>query len=511
MKNLNKIIKKRILALVMAFTILSVCSCGDGDQHENDKTSIVELDNQSVTENQTDKIEIYVSNKLGSEEISFSCDVSIPDDYEQGYPVYNMSAIEIDESYLNGLAKKIFDGGEYTEFVPAECCTRDEAKQYISELDRVFEEAQNATEETLFKSCYFRDMYSDYENAISKNPVSFRKKGCIYEYTSKDSVEGQKSISYKRTFFLGNIDGQPYIFCYNDDSEYFAQRITVTRLVQLEESSVPGICDYEETDVVNECDYEEAKQKSKKLLEKLDLEMPAALTCEYTLKKNSKEKIGYYDGYKFMYKRSDKGVNSLPSILVDGAKILDKPEREENFSTENDPDNALQESLCVSIDSMGIIQLTIVEPYCDYTINTKYANVMDVDNVRKSLEKYISEILTLQEKYENKVYDTEKFERLKKMELRYVDVMYENDFHGHDYARVPVWVFSYKQDSAYGYSYNQGDDYPEDGEESDILICGVNYDYIPYIGVNALDGSIIWFERHRAFSDPYSEYLSVVY
>lgn len=479
-----------IAVVLITFTMFLSCSCNKDDKKESKKTPIVEVDNASdySGSDSENNIEIYAVSDSVELEVDIFCDVTVPEDYQEGYPVYNMGRRNINEEYFNGIADKIFDDGEYMEFVPAECCTKEEAKQFILKLDEIFAHAQESVDEKVAKSRYFTDLYEEYSIAATEEPVAFRKKECIYVYSLKNNADSSATdTEYSRTYYMGYIDGLPYMFCYNDDTDSFAKRITVTRLVEGEEKNTSDIS------------CEELKKGSTELVKKLDSEIPDSPVLEYAVLKKSDDNKEYYNGYKFVYKRADKEISALPSLVIDAARILRAPEVYYEDDVENNTDDALQESWFVTMDQLGLAQLIIVAPYCDYKVVEENANVIDVDDAKQYLEDYIKKVMDLMEEYPDRDYDIESIKELNKMNLCYVSIKYDDD-----YAMVPVWVLSKE---------NKDTDYSDiaEGESGEVTYLDMGTEDIPYIGINALDGSIIKFDYFRKNRDLSRDYLSIVY
>lgn len=379
----------------------------------------------------------------------------------QNAAVYEMSMPEPTDALVKQYADRLFDNSEYSVVKPYEIMNREELQEEKLFLESLIERDKNG--EIQISGSIFNDA-SEVECYIRYNPEDtpdYTQIGeLLYEQTCTFPEDGQVVTKVNIiTTLRGKVDNEWWelLFCNEDGG--------CNRLVFRNLEFAGDACNYvtidEMTDAMygtNTSDRKECEATAENFIEKLGyqnmrLAHTGNIVCEETESSNN-----YLDGYRFVYSRN--------------------LEMQVGFSTQNMVSSKNPYETSEIYDYSMVIEPGAVQEYVWLTVSKGRIHGVQIDNIY-DIGKKMSEKTTLLDF--DQVMDVAR-ETIKTeidayvntgsagytatdIELRYVIVPYEN----RKYSMVPVWIFY--EDLNIGYNDE----------------CFVRY------GVNAIDGSIVYF------------------
>lgn len=462
--------------IIFFCSVLVLCMLSGCGKKNNIKSDLNELTIDQITDETdseglnvpTETVEHVIASSDGSATKELKYDVVNPEITTEKLPVYKMKKIEVDSAYLEGIAKTLFDDGEYKVLIPALCCDSVEADRqldyYNNELPEL-EKLYTGRDELFvgaFIVCETEVLMSDEKDNIT-NIVN---DGVLYHYSRGD-------VDATRALMIGTIDGEHYVLEYFD----LYENITLN-VIKIFPSGAFSEMDsfkhdnldskkymYDDSD--NKCDLDFAAKQSDDIIKKLGRDdMSVGEIRDIALYDVDTEKT-FLDGYSFVYicgYDNILGVNVLnDSTLLMKEKTgpvrplsIRNVEELQEFGFDSKM-TANQDRIDVKYDSAGLTTISINTYYYDYECMEKNATLMSYDKIDQAAVQFAVD--TFDFEVEENISDNVDPDTV---ELKYVAVKYDEE-----YVLTPAWVY-----------YND---------------CGGSTYDIAWVAINALDGSVIQF------------------
>lgn len=472
--------KKGMIALSIISLMLS--GCGKKNSVEEDfsgvqgttatsSESTVEYDETTEGEEEH-KVEYTVSAKPG---IDMVVDLTIDTRIPEHVVTKRVKKVQVDDAYLASLASSIFDRGEYEVLSPAGC-KLDALDETLADVYAATEQKANEYGLPIDVSVYYQLlMNTQASNETGEFVDDEVKEGAIihrYEYGDEYGTGYDEEALLK-----GNINGAPYImkysaYAYGSD---FKETIGLTPY-----DGTLSITDFVNSEVGeklygdNTVAYDTAASMAEDYIEQLGFSDYAITGCYETLYNSAKQ--GVIDPYSSEHEYDESALSVGPTDMGD---------------TMNIKKNGYRFVFTPAIDSLHLSdcgdysRTTLVydeynfsttawgQPSIIVEVNETGLSGIFIDNIYELEETLAddSKLLSFEQadEYAREAYEEnfEYYAKLSDIALEYIIIEYEKEK-----VMVPAWVY-----------YNGG----LSGDRNAIL------------AVNALDGSVVYFNHTFMF------------
>ncbi len=457
--------KKLFICMIMVVLTLSACGREDGDEIDN---KISELNNTETIEEDTE-YEIYNMPESVSYEVTSNAtggrltkvDATVSAQQTDNISVYSLSYTPMNDDYIRGYANKLFDNAEYEVVKPYEISSMEELNEERNRATDIWEYyggKEGAGSKLRFGpftsvSIGPEDHIAMIDSQIGKyqesDVVVYGEGQLLYEedYYSYEDGDIDGEVISKETKLRGTVDGNEWELsaCYINENNKLAYGFIVMTQVYTDTviSQYTGLNDLSTTWYgENKLDIDEAKADAEAFLDKLGFDKVDNIhTFQIVTKVDEKE---VNDGYCFIFSPS---YDNLPVTYLNN--IYGFQNYAKVFGLEQ---GSIQEYIYVNITSEGIMDISFTKGYDNPVEMTDDAKLLDFEHIDIAAKKYLEEEYPF-------------LTTIDKIELKYVMTYYGDE----DYALVPAWIYSAKDDGSDGL-------------------------YTTCFGVNALDGSIIEFD-----------------
>ncbi|MDO5127662.1 MAG: DUF6034 family protein [Eubacteriales bacterium] len=356
--------KRKLIATALIVSIIC-CGCGkknaESMQEDFDKVTegevVLNVDSGSSGQPVNAEIPAHVNLEIrddaSNKKIVVDADV-ISEGFKNAC-VYEAFMVPIDASYVEELAKRLFDNGEYKVLLPYKLMTDGELEGIIDANKQNMYTDEGAELESIVKNLA--------ENAMQTKDGSQERtlveETIMYPYTETVSLlddfgviaDQAKSDDYEMARIRGMIDGKEYELCITCSStdqrahvDLHTVDVSTRETYELEfDSSLDSV--YGE----NECDYEEARKVADQIVENM-------VGSDYRIAAEYNRMIGYQgttdngvysqqNGYRFIYTPE---MMELKVAYSPCSLIIDK---------RNDSMYSYLPYVAVEVDSLGLISV----------------------------------------------------------------------------------------------------------------------------------------------------------
>ncbi len=356
--------KRKLIATALIVSIMC-CGCGKKNAESmkedfekvNEGEVVVNTHSDSAEQSDDNEIPEHINLEIrddaSNKKIVVDADV-ISEDFENAC-VYEAVMVPIDASYVEELAKRLFDNGEYKVLLPYKLMTEGELKAIIDENYQSTHSDEGVELESIVNNLA--------ENAMETKDASQERtlvEGTImYPYTETVTLlddfgvltEQAMTDDYEMARIRGMIDGKEYELCVTHSSidqrahvDLHTVDVSTQENYELEfDSSLDSV--YGE----NECDYEQARKVADQIVENM-------VGTDYRIAAEYNRMIDYHG-------TTENGVNSLQN----GYRFVYTPEMMELnvayspcsliVSKRNDSMYSYLPYVSVEVDSYGLISV----------------------------------------------------------------------------------------------------------------------------------------------------------
>lgn len=463
-----------ILTLLIVTGVFTACGKADREDIERDLS-------ENVTYSATGSDAEYVTDEDIPEKLSYTVNgtqgtIKVNADvYADGYgniPTYNIKKIERNDAWLDGYAKKFFDGGQYENIKPYRFCSLDELRQeksFCEELLSQYEAADPAYGIIMKEKA---DIELQIENYVEAEYVKYPDDKLIYEFDIDFGLQSGKIFNCERAHLKGEADGKLWYLNYErgffdgiaeeDYEEYYEEYGAYTE----QQGLLHGFCPENtpnlmymmnmDTGFENKCERETAEKEAEKLLEGLGFGNMKQVNIT-SLRINPDENDDgscMLDGYILTYAPS---VNGIDLLYGSNNKYISV----DNSNTE-EATNILagQPFVKIAVSSDGIFEFGIYEQYEIGDILAGSSSMLSFEQVDSQVKGFFESLA------DNNNVDVE----IDEIRFGYACITYD----GISYAMVPVWRY---------YTLNVGGAM----KHSFITVCALDGSYLS--GMDSFDGS----------------------
>ncbi len=461
--------KKRFFVYIMIIT-LSMVGCGKKDSQEiEDKLSSLNNTESESSENSIEDGEIYnlpdslsyeVNSKLNPGTV-IKVDATVSVEQTDNISVYSIGYTPMDDAYIKKYGDMLFDNGEYEIIKPYGVSSMEELnveRNRATDIWNYYGGTKGAGRKLRFGpylsvSVGPEDHIETIDMQIGEfqesDVVEYKEGQLLYEesYSDLEDVEISGEVLSKIAKLRGTVDGEEWELsaCYMNEHHRLAYGLVIMTNVYTDTviSQYTGLNDlstawYGE----NKLDIDAARADAEEFLDKIGFEVVDNVhTYQIVTLVDEKEEN---DGYCFIFSPR---YDDLPVAFLSNQYGL--PSSANIVGLEQ---ACVPEYIYVNITSEGIMDVSFTKGYDNLVEMTDDAILLDFDEIDLVAKQYIEE---------NYPY----YNTIGKVELKYVIACYGNE----DYAVVPAWIYSRK----------------DEGVDGRVTTC---------FGVNALDGSIIEFD-----------------
>ncbi len=391
--------------------------------------------------------------------------------------IYTQTPVKVDDEFCKGIAEKMFDGGEYTIVKPLELMTMEELeaeRQFW--LDAASEMGYDIEGEN-FNPYYAGEYYSvhfaieEYNNR-EDTPSDYKEGQIIYE-NKIDTELG--TITAHTGKIRGKVDGKWWsmkIQTYGNGSGYDSPIISLYPVSHVEIREFTT-CDSENDSLyggANRMSIEEGRKMAKDIVDRLgfgEMEIVEETQCYINGNYYTSEADLYLDGYNFVLMEKHDGTKPVYADNMPGTLLPD--DLDNMTEVENNSGFATQFQVAVGVTSTEILGIAFRPMYTSFekADTVELLSFERVDSIAR--EFFVDNITEFQGEIDIEITD---------VVLGHVTVRYDEG----QYVLMPVWFYI--------------------NDISDEYMNRTYGDNQVIIGINAIDGSLVWpniYDMHLSY------------
>lgn len=434
--------KKKLVIMGFLIVSLTLSGCDNKDKGSDIKEKVEEVENTQVEEEVTEEalpetVEYTISNEKGDSKIKVSATVEA--ETLNGLAVLNVKPKEFTGEYVENIAKKFFDNGEYEVYKSLFACNQEELEEHKVYYQQLMEENEGVDFYTLFYHAsgidtrvppssqivaieMYQEGYEDLSDLYETDGILY---SMTYEYYTATSVPIRGDYGGE-PWTMGAVSLQGNNYCNSE-----------VRAINIQPAySKTCILDYVGLDDMNSSlygganrlDIEMAKEEANEIVAKLGFEDMEVLHTVQACVESSENSIGVLDGYCFIY---GKDMGELGAKYWNGGLTV--------IGELGIDEGAPQPYVYVTVTSSGIENISIGMEYEVIEELSDNTDILSFEQVDAIAQKHFQELVN-----EHKCSQD-----ISSIELGYVYVRYDTE----NYAVVPAWIYYEGQDGYDGKTY----------------------------------------------------------